>query len=98
MEYYNLCVDASALATVADSFAALRARVEGEQRLTWQRTEGYLESDWAGDGGRAGAAADEAGVPRYGSGGTIADEYAVRIARPLHRAGQREADARTATT
>ena len=28
VEFYNLCVDGSALATVADSFAALEQRVE----------------------------------------------------------------------
>ena len=36
VEYYNLCMDGSALATVADSFAALEQRVEQEGRLTWQ--------------------------------------------------------------
>ncbi len=30
VEYYNLCVDGAALATVADSFAALEQRVEQE--------------------------------------------------------------------
>ena len=79
VDYYNLCVDASALATVADSFAACAHWVEHERRLSWQQLQGYLKSDWAGDEGeRARLLLKRA--PRYGHGGTIADEYAVRIA------------------
>ena len=37
VEFYNMCVDGTALATVADSFAALEQRVEREGRLTWAR-------------------------------------------------------------
>ncbi|TFG85663.1 MAG: formate acetyltransferase, partial [Gemmatimonadales bacterium] len=33
VDYVNLCVDATTLATVADSFAALELRVDGEKRL-----------------------------------------------------------------
>ena len=35
LEFYNMCVDGSGLATVADSFAALEQRVEREGRLSW---------------------------------------------------------------
>ncbi|NLG48934.1 MAG: formate acetyltransferase, partial [Chloroflexi bacterium] len=35
LQYYNLCIDGAALATVADSFAALEQRIEQEQRMTW---------------------------------------------------------------
>jgi len=38
-------VDASALATVADS-SPRAPLVEHEQRLTWLQLKGYLESDW----------------------------------------------------
>lgn len=33
VEYYNLCIDGSALATVADSFAAIEQRVVAEQQI-----------------------------------------------------------------
>ena len=44
VEYYNLCVDGSGLATVADSFAALEQRIEREGVLTWGRIAGHLRS------------------------------------------------------
>ena len=34
--YYNLCMDGSAIATVADSFGALQQRVEEEKRIDWE--------------------------------------------------------------
>jgi formate C-acetyltransferase len=80
VEYYNLCVDGAALATVADSFAALEQRIEMEGRLTWQEIKEYVDSDWAGpDGERARLMMKN--IPRYGSGGSLGDEYAVRITR-----------------
>lgn len=80
VEFYNLCVDGAALATVADSFAALEQRVEQEGRLTWPEVKGYIDSDWAGpDGERARLMMKS--IPRYGSGGSRADEYAVQVTR-----------------
>jgi formate C-acetyltransferase len=78
VEFYNLCVDGAALATVADSFAALEQRVERERWLTWQDIHRHIESDWAGpDGERARLMMRN--IPRYGSGGSLGDEYARRI-------------------
>jgi formate C-acetyltransferase len=80
VDYYNLCVDASALATVADSFAACEHWIEREARLTWSQLKGCLESDWAGEEGERVRLLMKR-APRYGHGGTLADDYAVRIAR-----------------
>jgi|GEM_PF-51888 len=80
VDYYNLCVDASALATVADSFAACEHWIERQHRMTWPQLAGYLASDWAGPDGERARLLMKRG-PRYGHGGTLADEYAVRIAR-----------------
>jgi formate C-acetyltransferase len=80
VDHYNLCVDASALATVADSFAACEHWIERERRITWAQLKRYLESDWAGPDGERARLLMKRG-PRYGHGGTLADEYAVRIAR-----------------
>jgi formate C-acetyltransferase len=80
VEYYNLGVDGVALATVADSFAALEQRVERERRLTWGEAKRHLDSDWAGPEGERVRLMMQS-IPRYGSGGSRADEYAVRIAR-----------------
>lgn len=80
VEYYNFGVDGAALATVADSFAALEQRVEGEQRLTWGELLGYLDSDWGGPDGERMRLMMRS-ISRYGSGRSLADEYASRIVR-----------------
>jgi formate C-acetyltransferase len=80
VEYYNLCVDGAALATVADSFAALEQRVERERRLTWAEVHACVESNWAGPAGER-IRLMMRSIPRFGSGGSLADEYAVRITR-----------------
>jgi len=80
VDYLNLCVDGAALATVADSFGACAQWIEGERQLTWEELGRYLQSDWAGDEGERARALMKRG-PRYGCGGTVSDEAAVRAAR-----------------
>ena len=82
VEYYNMCVDGAALATVADSFAALEQRVEREGRLTWDELMYHLDNDFQG--------AEDIrlmlnSIPRYGTGGSPADGYAVRISQTFTR-------------
>ncbi len=80
VEFYNFGLDGAALATVADSFAALEQRVEREKRLTWEEIARYIEANWEGvDGERARQMMRS--IPRYGHGGSLADKYAVRVAR-----------------
>ena len=80
VEFYNMCVDGASLATVADSFAALEQRVEKERRLTWQQAARHLETDWTGiEGERARLMMKN--IRRFGSGGSRADEWAVRVSR-----------------
>jgi formate C-acetyltransferase len=79
VEYYNMCVDGAALATTADSFAALEQRIEREGRLTWADLVRHLDTDWSdSDGERVRLMMKS--TPRYGSGGSIADGCALRIA------------------
>jgi formate C-acetyltransferase len=80
VEYYNLCLDGAALATVADSFAALEQRIEKERRLTWDGLMSYLDSNWAGTEGER-ARLMMHSIPRFGSGKSLADTYAVKIAQ-----------------
>ena len=80
VDFYNLCVDGAALATVADSFAAVEQRVERENQLSWQELAEHLQSNWDGPQGER-ARLLMRSIPRYGSGGSKADEYALRIAR-----------------
>ncbi len=80
VDYYNILIDGAALAVVADSFAAIEQRLEKEGRLTWNELAGYLGSDWAGPRGEKSRLMMRS-IPRYGQGGTCADEYAIRISR-----------------
>ncbi|MCD6519287.1 MAG: formate acetyltransferase [Anaerolineae bacterium] len=80
VEFYNMCVDAAALATVADSFAAIEQRIEKEKRMTWEELMQHLDANWAGPEGER-ARLMMRNIPRYGSGGSRADDYAVRIAQ-----------------
>jgi pyruvate-formate lyase len=80
VEFYNLCVDGAGLATVADSFAALEQRVEREEKLGWKELMHLLETDWPGAEGERLRLMMKS-VPRYGSGGSMADQYGIAIAR-----------------
>jgi formate C-acetyltransferase len=80
VDYVNLCVDGAALATVADSFAALEQRIEHEGRLTWEQIRQHVDQDWAGAEGER-VRLMMRSVPRYGSGGSLGDEYAVAITK-----------------
>ena len=84
VEFTNLCVDGSALATVADSFAAIEQRVELEGRLTWAEVAAHLRDNWGGPGGERARLLLKS-TPRYGSGGSRADEWAVRITQAFTR-------------
>ena len=78
VQFYNLCLDGAALATVADSFAAVEQRIEQEQRLTWQELATHLETNWEGAEGER-ARLMMRSIPRYGTGGAPADVWAVRV-------------------
>lgn len=80
VEFTNLGLDGSALAVVADSFAAVEQRIEIEGRLTWAELRQHLDSNWAGLAGERMRLLMHA-TPRYGSGGSLADTYARRVAR-----------------
>jgi pyruvate-formate lyase len=84
VDYYNMCLDGAALATVADSFAALEQRVDRERKLPWKALMKHLDDDWAGQEGET-ARRMMQDIPRFGSGGSRADEWAVRIAGDFTR-------------
>jgi formate C-acetyltransferase len=82
--FTNLCVDGSALATVADSFAALEQRVTREGRMTFAEVDAHLRENWAGPGGERARLLLKS-TPRYGSGGSRADAWAVRVTQAFTR-------------
>jgi len=67
VEYYDLGIDATALATVADSFAALQQRIEEEKKLGWSDLLRFLDFNWGGPDGEA-ARLLMKNSARYGSG------------------------------
>jgi formate C-acetyltransferase len=84
VEFYNMCVDGAGLATVADSFAALAQRVEQEGLLGWAELVTALRQDYAGPAGRR-VQAMLRSSQRYGQGGSLGDEWAVRVSRLFTR-------------
>ena len=80
VEFYPFGVDGAALATAADSFAAVDHRVEKQHRLTWKELQAHLESNWAGPEGER-ARLMMKNSPRFGYGNSLGDEWAVRISR-----------------
>ena len=78
--YYNMCVDGSGLAVVADSFAACEQRIDREKRLTYAELTKYLDADYDCDSGeyvRQMMLRSE----RYGGGNTLGDAWAVRVSK-----------------
>ncbi len=93
VEFVNLCLDGAALATIADSFAALEQRVEKEGRLTWAEIARYIETDWEGTDGER-ARPDDAQYSslraRWNAGRCVRHAHH----GDLHRTGQGSPDAR----
>lgn len=79
-QYYNMCIDGTAIATVADSFAALEQRIEQEKRITWDEIYNALKSNYENENGeyiRLMMAASQ----RYGGGNTLGDRWGERISK-----------------
>lgn len=93
LEFYNIAIDGAGIATVADSFAALMQRCEREGRLTWEQVRRGCETDFAGEDGEL-VRGILAATPKYGHGGTCADEWAKRVSECFTRiiAGERTPD------
>ena len=82
VEFYNMCVDGAALATAADSFAAIEQRVHVEKRIGWRDLMKILDDDFAG--------AEDVrlmlrSVARFGTGNARADWFAKRITETFVR-------------
>ena len=78
LQYYNIAVDGAGLATVADSFAALKLHCEQTGKLSWDQVRKVIREDFAGEEGEL-IRRILANTPMYGHGGTDADAWAVRI-------------------
>ncbi len=76
--YYNMCMDGSGVAVVADSFAALEQRIEKEGKLTYGELDKHLKSNYEDKDGeyiRQLMLHSE----RYGGGNTLGDKWAEKV-------------------
>jgi formate C-acetyltransferase len=76
-EYYNMCIDGTGIASVADSFAALEQRVEREGRVSFEDVYAALQSNFASAEGEY-VRLMLSKSARYGAGGR-GDDWGVRI-------------------
>lgn len=76
-ELYTIGVDGAALAVVADSFGAIKTRIESEKVLTWEELYSSLEDNFKDERIRAMLLSS----PKYCHGETVSDEYAVKISK-----------------
>ncbi len=77
VDLYFLTADGIGLAVVADLLAAIEQRVVQEKRLSWEELAQHMRNDYQG--------AEHVrlmlrNIPRFGTGGTRADEWARRVA------------------
>ena len=76
--YYNMCMDGSGLAVVADSFAALEQRIEKEKKLTYSQLDAHIKANYEDSDGeyiRQLMLHSE----RYGGGNSLGDYWAEKI-------------------
>ena len=76
VDILTLNIDGIALATVADSFAAIEQRIVNEGRLTWDELFEALETNYEG---REDIRLMLKNIPRFGTPGSLAEKWAVRI-------------------
>lgn len=74
-ELYTVGCDGAGLAVVADSFGAIRTRIECEGVLTFDELYAALDSDFADERVRQILSSS----PKYCGGGTVSDDYARRL-------------------
>lgn len=78
VDFYNMCCDGAGLAVVADSFAALQTQVVERKRIAWKECVEAVRSDFRNENGEQ-IRRLLASSPRFGHGGTCADEWAVTL-------------------
>lgn len=76
VDILNFNIDGVALATVADSFAAIEQRIEQEKRLTWEELYDALDHNYEG---AENVRLMMKNIKRLGSPDSLAKDWAVRI-------------------
>ena len=76
VDILNFNIDAVALATVADSLAAIEQRIVIEQRISWDQLFSVLDSNYEN---AEPIRLMMKNIPRFGSPGSLAEKWAIRI-------------------
>lgn len=76
--FYNMCVDGSGLAVVADSFAACEQQIDRAQKLTYEQLTEHLKHNFDGPNGERIRLLLQ-NSERYGGGNTLGDAWAEKI-------------------
>lgn len=76
--YYNMCVDGSGIAVVADSFAACQQRIDEEKRMSYADLAKVLDANYECEDGEY-IRQMMLSSQRYGGGDTLGDEWAVKV-------------------
>jgi len=76
--YYNMCVDGSGIAVVADSFAACEQRIEKEGKISFEELSAHMRSNYEDEDGEYIRQLMQ-NSERYCGGGTLGDEWARRV-------------------
>lgn len=76
--YYNMCVDGSGIAVVADSFAALKQRIENEGKITFEALTEHMKNNYEDKDGEYIRQLMQ-NSERYCGGGSLGDEWAKKV-------------------
>lgn len=78
--YYNMCVDGSGLAVVADSFAACEQRIELEKKLTYEELTKHIDNNYEDEDGEYIRQLMQHSE-KYCGGDSLGDTWAKRISK-----------------
>lgn len=78
LQYYNIGIDGSGIAVVADSFSALQRKVEEEKLLTWDQVKTALETDYQCEDG-AYIQAVLKSAPKYGQWNSLGEKWVKKL-------------------
>jgi len=78
--YYNMCVDGSGLAVVADSFAACEQRIEKEKKLTYAELTKHIDNNFEDEDGEYIRQLMQHSE-KYCGGDSLGDTWAKRISK-----------------
>jgi len=78
--YYNMCVDGSGLAVVADSFAACEQRIELEKKLTYEELNKHIDNNYEDEDGEYIRQLMQHSE-KYCGGDSLGDTWAKRISK-----------------